>query len=155
MCRSYWCTSKYLHLPGGDAVQEPHWYHRTGKRLRKSRHILILPHNIIDMVQIMSIWHLYVYIYTRFPSANWLGEWRKNESKSIQRGTNTTTYAGNSGIRIVLVRTLIHKRALHFRTERYFLLVRLECTIRLGDKPFGVPFCSVFCAVLRRRGAGS
>ena len=30
-------------------------------------------------------------IYTRFPSGKWLGEWRKNETKSIQRETNTTT----------------------------------------------------------------
>ena len=29
--------------------------------------------------------------YTRFPSGKWLGEWRKNETKSIQRETNTTT----------------------------------------------------------------
>ena len=30
-------------------------------------------------------------IYTRFPSGKRLGEWRKNETKSIQRETNTTT----------------------------------------------------------------
>ena len=28
---------------------------------------------------------------TRFPSGKRLGEWRKNETKSIQRETNTTT----------------------------------------------------------------
>ena len=28
---------------------------------------------------------------TRFPSGKKLGEWRKNETKSIQRETNTTT----------------------------------------------------------------
>ena len=35
---------------------------------------------------------IYIYI-TRFPSGKLelIGEWRKNETKSIQRGTNTTT----------------------------------------------------------------
>ena len=30
-------------------------------------------------------------IITRFPSGKRLGEWRKNETKTIQRETNTTT----------------------------------------------------------------
>ena len=34
---------------------------------------------------------IHIYIYTRFPSGKRLGEWRKNETKSIQRETNTTT----------------------------------------------------------------
>ena len=39
-------------------------------------------------------WNIYrKYIHTRFPSAKWLGEWCKNETKSIQRGANTTTPA--------------------------------------------------------------
>ena len=66
------------------------------------------------------------YQYTRFPSGKWLGEWRKNEAKSIQRGTNTTTwYAGNSRVVIVLIWTWIHKRTLHFRTGRYFFCLRI------------------------------
>ena len=42
-------------------------------------------------------WHgvtaipVYIIIYTRFPSGKRLREWRKNETKSIQRETNTTT----------------------------------------------------------------
>ena len=32
-----------------------------------------------------------IIFYTRFPSGKRLGEWRKNETKSIQRETNTTT----------------------------------------------------------------
>ena len=32
-----------------------------------------------------------LYFVTRFPSGKWLWEWRKNETKSIQRETNTTT----------------------------------------------------------------
>ena len=34
---------------------------------------------------------LYIIPSTRFPSGKRLGEWRKNETKSIQRETNTTT----------------------------------------------------------------
>ena len=75
---------------------------------------------------------------TRFPSGKRLGEWRKNETKSIQRETNTTSpeieeqrsfsdtwyeLPGN---------TLINKRTLHFRTGRYLF------SPILGDKLFGV-----------------
>ena len=46
-----------------------------------------------------------------------------------------------------------YKRTLHFRTGRYlFFCLCLECTVRLGDKVFGVTWCWIFCAVLYRRG---
>ena len=36
-------------------------------------------------------YYLIIVLYTRFLSGKWLGEWRKNESKNVQRGTNTNT----------------------------------------------------------------
>ena len=36
-------------------------------------------------------WPGRIIMITRFPSGKWLWEWRKNETKSIQRETNATT----------------------------------------------------------------
>ena len=79
-----------------------------------------------------------------FPSGKWLliGEWRKNETKSIRRGTNTTTpeILQNSSTRIVFdtnSNALIHRRTLHFRTGRDFFLPRLVETNSLELRNIG------------------
>ena len=56
--------------------------------------IVWIPQGNMSYCRACKIWNtssLKYILYTRFPSGKRLGEWRKNETKSIQRETNTTT----------------------------------------------------------------